>query len=248
MAPETPSANNLKSRLDVAESVAKITSLVLIPIVIPLSLAIYSSRIQEATQRESINRDYVQLAVGILREKNTDVSPGLRNWAVDLLAERSPTKFGSEVVAELKSGTVNLPGSLNSIYWNQHSAISTDRKTLAYVNSGALLLKDTANGHIRRITTDIANPIAVDISSDGKTIAAADGSGTIVLWSSESMAEVGRIQVKQDLSTMRFKGSDRGEVSLVDMTIYVYDLSGRLSEQFGTIAPHAVTGLKVSMQ
>jgi hypothetical protein len=78
-------------------------------VVIPIALAFYSAKVQESTQRESINRDYVQLTVAILKEKRDDVDRDLRVWAVDLLAERSPTKFSPAVIRALKSGAVSLP-------------------------------------------------------------------------------------------------------------------------------------------
>src|SRR5215469_934837 len=102
------------SKLERAESVAKVASLVLIPIVIPIALAIYSARIQASFQKETIDRDYVQIAVSILREDKPD-NKGLRDWAVDLLNEHSPTKFKQTVIDELKSGKASLPVTLLSV-------------------------------------------------------------------------------------------------------------------------------------
>ena len=64
---------------------------------------------QENAQKETINRDYVQLSVSILKEKKEDVNANLRDWAVDLLAEHSPTKMSADVVSALKTGAVSLP-------------------------------------------------------------------------------------------------------------------------------------------
>ena len=94
---------------DIVERVGKLASIVAIPIVIPLALASYSAKVQQTSPKETINRDYVQLAVSILTQKKDDATVPLRDWAVDLLAEHSPTKFKPEVVAALKSGTISLP-------------------------------------------------------------------------------------------------------------------------------------------
>jgi hypothetical protein len=92
---------------DIVERVGKLASIVAIPIVIPLALASYSAKVQQTSPKETINRDYVQLAVSILTQKKDDATVPLRDWAVDLLAEHSPTKFKPEVVAALKSGTIS---------------------------------------------------------------------------------------------------------------------------------------------
>src|ERR1700694_5117540 len=98
MAVETVAQPVRRSRLDTLEQIAKIISFMAVPIVIPIALAVYSARVQEGAQKETINRDYVQLAVSILKEKKEDMSPELRNWATDLLTEHSPTKFAPNVI------------------------------------------------------------------------------------------------------------------------------------------------------
>jgi hypothetical protein len=132
--PATPPPIQETSRagwLDVTERIVKMVSLAAIPVVIPIALAIYSARVQQNSQRETIDRDYVQLAASVLEQKKTDVDPGLRDWAVDLLDQHSPTKFQPEVVAALKSGAVSLPsdrggGNLSQLpnYRNQRCAKS----------------------------------------------------------------------------------------------------------------------------
>src|SRR5712664_536874 len=248
MSPETSSTNKSNSWLENAERVAKIVSLVAIPIVIPLSVAIYTTKIQETAQRESINRDYVQLAVNILKEKPTDISPGLRNWAVDLLAERSPTKFSGQVVAELKSGAVTLPGSeaANSIR-SQASAVSADGKTLAYAARGSLILKDAATGKVRRTATKLVVPVSVDISPDGKNVAIADQSGIITLWSIQNMVEVTSFRAEQPLSTIRFLGPHRIEAVSTSLAIYVFDSNGQTMDFF-PMHPFPPGPLKVQAQ
>src|SRR5258707_4684754 len=112
--------------LEIVERVGKIASLVAIPIVIPLALASYSAKVQEGAQKESINRDYVQLAVSILKEKKDDVNPSLRDWATDLLTEHSPTKFEPNLIQGLKSGALSFPGPVATVTGPVISAISID--------------------------------------------------------------------------------------------------------------------------
>jgi hypothetical protein len=66
--------------------------------------------IQRQLQDQSIRRDYVQLALTILQNPDTSkVPPEIREWAVDLLNENSPTKLNPQAIKNLKSGSVTLP-------------------------------------------------------------------------------------------------------------------------------------------
>ncbi len=96
---------------DRLERVAKIFSLVAIPIVIPISLAIYTARIQTNSQKETFDRDYVQLAVSVLKDDKPDSTQNtaLRTWAVELLKSHSTTKFPDDLQAGLKSGSISFP-------------------------------------------------------------------------------------------------------------------------------------------
>jgi hypothetical protein len=67
---EAGSTGSEKSWLDTTEKIAKIFAIVAIPTVIPIALAIYSAKVQSVSQTEALNRDYVQLAVSLLKDKN----------------------------------------------------------------------------------------------------------------------------------------------------------------------------------
>ena len=94
------------SKWEVAERISKTFSAIAIPIV----LAFGGWIIQQRLQNQTLNRDYVQLAVSILKEPNdSKIDPEMRTWAVQLLNDNSPTRFNAHVFAQLKSGTVQLP-------------------------------------------------------------------------------------------------------------------------------------------
>lgn len=91
------------------ERLSKVLSIALIPLV----LAIGGWLIQRQLQDQSIKRDYVQLAVSILKEpENGKVSPEIRSWAAQLLNDNSPTKLTSEALSQLSRGKAVLPGYL----------------------------------------------------------------------------------------------------------------------------------------
>ena len=92
--------------LDAIERISRMASIAAIPVV----LAIGGWIIQRQLQNQTVSRDYVQLALTILQSPDqSKVPPELREWAVDLLSDNSPTKLNAKAVANLKSGTVILP-------------------------------------------------------------------------------------------------------------------------------------------
>jgi len=89
-----------------AEAIAKIVSLVAIPII----LAVVGWLVQDKLASSTVSKDYVQLAVSILSQpKQTDIDPALRSWAVELLNHNSPVKFSTEIARQLQSGGATLP-------------------------------------------------------------------------------------------------------------------------------------------
>ncbi len=93
--------------LDTAEKLSKMLSIAAIPVV----LAVGGWLIQRQLQDQTIRRDYVQLALSILQSPDpSKVPPEIREWAVDLLNENSPTKLNAQAIKSLKSGAITLSG------------------------------------------------------------------------------------------------------------------------------------------
>ena len=93
------------------ERLAKVLSLVAIPIV----LAVVGGMIQQQLQDNTLRRDYVQLAVSILQEPDTvKVRPALRDWAIALLDTSAPVGLTSSAKAALRTGAVTLPPSASA--------------------------------------------------------------------------------------------------------------------------------------
>ncbi len=90
------------------ESFSRIISIAAVPVV----LAISGSMIDGSIKKQSLSREYVQLAVSVLEEPDTNkVKPGLRSWAADLLNKESPIPLAPDLLKELKSGATTLPES-----------------------------------------------------------------------------------------------------------------------------------------
>lgn len=106
MSEQIVSRNEKISNWETIERISKTLSIVAIPIV----LGFGSWIIQQRLQNQTINRDYVQLAVSILKEpQGPNPDRQMRDWAVKLLNENSPTKFNQEVAQQLTSGNAKLP-------------------------------------------------------------------------------------------------------------------------------------------
>jgi WD40 repeat protein len=168
-----------------AEKVAKILSLVAIPILI----AVFGWVIQNRLGERNLSQEYVKLAVSILEKpKSSDSPSGLRDWAVDLLNQNSPTKFSPETIAQLKSGEISLSGALKSIIETANNgggvAVSPDGKTVATgQNDKVVRIWDLASarevesfrGHTDAVTAVIYAP-------DGKTLYSGSLDQTVRRW------------------------------------------------------------------
>jgi hypothetical protein len=58
---------------------------------------------------QGLRKDYVQLAVSILKEAPADTPKELREWAVTLLAENSPVELNEAAKAALRSERLLAP-------------------------------------------------------------------------------------------------------------------------------------------
>ncbi len=114
------------SRLDKLERIAKIVSLVGVPIII----AIVGWLIQQQLGNKNLNKDYVNIAVQILADPKTKDDHEFRSWAVELLNATSPTKFTKETADGLKAGIVSLPRNLNQ------DLMATSAVAKSYQSSG----------------------------------------------------------------------------------------------------------------
>lgn len=94
-----------KSGLDTFERISKIISIIAIPLII----AIYGNLIKQKLSNQSLEKDYVNLAVEILTKNEDEVDQPIREWAVDLLNDNAPTKMSEKAISTLKNGDSKLP-------------------------------------------------------------------------------------------------------------------------------------------
>ncbi|MGY2263492.1 hypothetical protein [Pseudomonas sp. SDO5561_S422] len=92
-----------QSRLEQIQSVASIASSIAIPVV----LAVAGYFVQRQIADDGIKKDYVSMATNILREKQVELDPALRTWAVEVITLYSPIKFTPDAARGLER--LNLP-------------------------------------------------------------------------------------------------------------------------------------------
>ncbi|MEQ3726057.1 MAG: hypothetical protein ABNH38_01415 [Tateyamaria sp.] len=93
------------SLLDKIEKVAKIVSVVALPLVVGIG----GWWIQDALSRRDTDQDYVELAISILSKPQDETQTDLREWAASLLAETSPIEIPESLRERLGGGEVQLP-------------------------------------------------------------------------------------------------------------------------------------------
>jgi|HubBroStandDraft_2_1064218.scaffolds.fasta_scaffold32214_2 WD40 repeat protein len=205
LVPEDGPAGPPRSWLDTTERIAKVFAIVAIPTVIPIALAIYSAKVQSVSQTDALNRDYVQLAVSLLKEKNADVDPGIRDWAVDLLAEHSPTKFKPEVIAKLKSGAVSLPSPTSSITTR---GTSPDQKTSVLVDSSGARVIDAQTGVLR--STILQPGIgALAFSTDSSLLAIEYGGHSISVYNLKTRSKIATFDANEQIYSLDFSDENK---------------------------------------
>src|SRR4051794_20580732 len=91
---------------ETAERISRIVSAIAIPIV----LAVVGFIVQRRLQNQTVQREYVSLAVSILQETDEMRAPAeLKQWAATLLDQNAPVKLPPRLLTNLQSGNTTLP-------------------------------------------------------------------------------------------------------------------------------------------
>jgi len=141
---------------------------------IPVILAAGGWIIQRTLQKQTVGAAYVNLAVTILENPDKSKVPNeLREWAVDLLNDNSPTKLNRKAIDSLKSGDVTLPAS--SFNFIPSPALSQDVKAQIETSLNRFRTYFASLGFVGDART-----ISVSITP-GTVVKTKEGSG-VALW------------------------------------------------------------------
>jgi len=87
-----------------AESIAKIISVIALPLIV----AVGGWYIQSSMNKNAVKSQYVEIAVGILSQPPDESNVTLRDWASKTLAEHSTIEFTRTEIESLVTGDVQI--------------------------------------------------------------------------------------------------------------------------------------------
>lgn len=89
-------------RLEFWKQIAQIGSAVAIPVI----LALIGYFVQSSLADAGLKKDYVQMALGVLKEQPTKENEQLREWAIAVLDKNSPVAIPTKLKSQLLESTV----------------------------------------------------------------------------------------------------------------------------------------------
>ena len=182
------------------ERLAKILSLIAIPIVI----AAIGWMIQDVLSQRAVSKDYVQLAVTILTKEPENVDHAIREWAVDLLNDNSPTKFSADVTKRLKAGEISLPEALSAVLSTAGAggtlAISPDGRNVATAHKdGTIRVWEWGTGESIGILKEHKDAVtSIAFSPDGQRLISGSMDTTVCMWDVSKMHIVAKFMAHKD--------------------------------------------------
>jgi hypothetical protein len=88
-------------RLEFWKQLAQIGSAVAVPVV----LALIGYFVQSSLADAGLKKDYVQMALGVLKEQPTKENEQLRHWAISVLDKNSPVPIPATLKSQLATST-----------------------------------------------------------------------------------------------------------------------------------------------
>ena len=210
------------------ERLAKILSLVAIPIVV----AVLRWMIQNRLGGENIKLEYVKLAVSILQKPSSPDDPsGLRDWATDMLNQNSPVKFNEKTIDQLKSGEINLStlkGLIAATGKGSSVTVSPDGKSVAVATANNTIeiwdletkrLMSSLRGNTDQVTSLAYSP-------DGHSLYAGSDDKTVREWEVATGRELRRLSLSAAVLGLSVSNDEKTlVVRTADAHLRVYSTS-----------------------
>jgi WD40 repeat protein len=216
-----------KDSLDKLESVSRVLAAIAIPTVIALG----GWAIQNSVSHQSISKDYVTLAISILEKSDVERDSGLREWAVDLLNDNSPTRFSPAIAADLKSGALNLQqaiGAAVSSSANGGVAVAPARRQIAAITQRGVVVYNLGERLPPRLLPSLGHVNSVIYSADGQWLISGNSSGSIDYWRTQNWSLDFSLHVKDSVTGLAVTRDGRELVAQVGgEKLAVFDIQTR---------------------
>lgn len=150
--------------LDTVEKIAKIVSLVAIPIVV----GVVGYQYQATDREKSLALEYVKLSIDLVKDKDK-IDPDVQDWAVDNLNHYSQVKMSRQFQESLKKGISSVDTSPVEDRW---FAVVATAETQPEAESIAKGLKAREPADLKQFAlflykTKISNSFALTVGDDG---------------------------------------------------------------------------------
>ena len=207
---------------------------------------------QESVAAQTTGKDYMQIALGILKEKDLSEpmksNSGLREWAVNLLQYYSPVKLDEETAKQLISGKVQIPVAqmdypeparrlVFSLEARGHKAASSpDGSIVASSDESGSVDVWRKSGDRFTVQTRAAYAKGLAFAPDGKTLVVFSGIRKIfAILPNISLDKEADLQItvfdsgsRAGIESVRFEGNDIIVVKTSDGKESRYSLHGEL--------------------
>jgi hypothetical protein len=105
-------------RLESIKDVAQIVSLLAVPLVV----AWIGSRVQQSLSESSVRKEYVQMALSILRDEPAKQDSSLREWAISVFVSNSPVDVPDSMKKQLRE--LKLKGEWFATFEDKFSVLT----------------------------------------------------------------------------------------------------------------------------
>ncbi len=119
-------------------------------VTVPLTIAYLGYRLNKAVASQNIARDYVNIGLGILKERRTVDNENLHAWALRILQVYSPIPFSSAVKKEIFSNQLStfVPGIPSQSGQRNDLLITPDGRLVSRSASGKIEIWDLSTGQL----------------------------------------------------------------------------------------------------
>ena len=154
----------------------QVLSISVAALLIPIVLALVGHLVNSTLKEKELRLQYVELAVGILKEEPTQETSNLREWAIEVIELNSPVKLPQEAIEELKNkslwSAVTSEG-LSRLSYSLVKVADSDTDRIIYISSAGLrplklLRVDVIGG--KTITKDTSESKHIDWASKEERI------------------------------------------------------------------------------